>query len=98
MDRNWIQLVFYSGLIPDGLTVAYQDKAWMNTSIMVDWLQLHDLNGKHLVLDSFSGHKSKPVQDQLDLIEHSFIPPRCTSTLQPLDVGVNKPFKDRFQL
>jgi hypothetical protein len=87
----------YSGPVPQGMRVLRQSKAWMNSTLMVEWINSASLVGKHLILDSFSGHKSTPVLDQLASVDHSFIPPRCTSECQPLDVGVNKPFKDRLR-
>lgn len=85
------------GPIPDNISVVFQEKAWMNSNIMVEWLKQRDFTGKHLLLDSFSGHKSKAVLHQLNYTDHTFIPPRCTSELQPLDIGVNKPFKDMLR-
>ena len=56
-------------------------------------------------MDSFSGHKTESVfkllnsdtDTNLNLKGYSIIPPVTTSKLQPLDVGVNKPFKDRLR-
>jgi hypothetical protein len=79
------------------MTVLHQPNAWMTSDLMLKWLQLNNLNEKHLLLDSFSGHKSAVVMEKLQTIKHTFIPPRCTAQCQPLDVGVNKPFKDRLR-
>ena len=50
---------------------------------------------KHLLMDSCPAHKSKTVARQLESlgINYKLIPPRTTSTLQPLDVALMKPFK-----
>ena len=52
-----------------------------------------------LVWDSFRAHLSKPVHSTLRSIntECVVIPGDMTSMLQPLDVSINKPFKDRMQ-
>lgn len=52
-----------------------------------------------LVLDDAKFHSSssivdKCIENQIDLL---ILPGRTTSILQPLDVGVNKPFKDRLR-
>ena len=50
---------------------------------------------RYLLLDSCPAHKSKTVTRQLESlgINYKLIPPRTTSTLQPLDVALMKPFK-----
>ena len=52
-----------------------------------------------LVWDSFRAHLSKPVRSTLRSIntECVVIPGGMTSMLQPLDVSINKPFKDRMR-
>ena len=52
-----------------------------------------------LVWDSFRVHLSKPVRSTLRSIntECVVIPGGMTSMLQPLDVSINKPFKDRIR-
>ncbi len=67
---------------------------------MMKWIDGHKsrLQGanRRLLLDSFSAHKSQLVKSYLDQsgILYTFVPPGTTSTLQPLDVGIMKPFKD----
>ena len=52
-----------------------------------------------LVWDSFRAQLSKPVRSTLRSIntECVVIPGGMTSMLQPLDVSINKPFKDRMR-
>ena len=52
-----------------------------------------------LVLDSFKGHLSDSVKNQLRKMntELVVIPGGMTSVLQPLDVSINKPFEDRLR-
>jgi len=52
------------------------------------------------IWDSFSAYKDKKVIECLleDLdTEVAIIPGGCTPVLQPLDVGINKPVKDRLK-
>ena len=52
-----------------------------------------------LVWDSFRAHLSKPIRCTLQSLntECVVIPGGMTSMLQPLDVSINKPFKDRMR-
>ena len=73
-------------------------KGWMNTEIMLKWLQevvRPYTRGEPaaLLLDRYPSHwrpevQAKAAAMQLRLIQ---VPGGCTSTLQPLDVGVNGP-------
>ena len=45
--------------------------------------------------DSFRAHLSDNVKRVLKSTDVAVIPGGMTSLLQPLDVGVNKPFKDK---
>ena len=53
-----------------------------------------------LFLDGFATHKSESTRAALTAIGVNvvFIPAGCTSVLQPVDVGIGKPFKDRICL
>lgn len=91
----------YNGPIPEGINVMYQEKAWMTSVLMQKWISLYGntLSGSHLLLDSFSGHKTQAALNDLRQLncQYSFIPPTATGECQPLDVGVNKPFKDKLR-
>ena len=69
----------------------------MNSELSLKWLDQSCTGDTHLLWDCFSGHKSEVVKERLKSIDHTFIPPRTTAECQPLDVGVNKPFKDRLK-
>ena len=62
------------------------------------WKKFGGLSRKRslLVWDSFRAHLSKPVKKRLKEINthQAVIPGGLTSILQPLDVCINKPFKD----
>jgi DDE superfamily endonuclease len=49
-----------------------------------------------ITLDLFGGHKTDDVLDTLKAhdITVSVIPGGCTSLIQPLDISINRPFKD----
>ena len=49
------------------------------------------------VLDAFKGHLTDSVTKQLRKNTELVIPNRMTSVLQPMDVPINKPFKDRLR-
>lgn len=92
---------------PRDVVVRVNEKGYMDETLMVDWIRtvwnrrpgalLRCPN--MLVLDAFRGHLTASVKQALrdgrtDLV---VIPGGMTSTLQPLDVVLNKPFKDRVR-
>lgn len=89
--------------LPPGIVVRVEDNSWMNSDLVIDWIQAiwekrpGALLARRsmLVLDSFRGHCTDAVKARLadngtDLV---VIPGGMTSMLQPLDVCINKPFK-----
>jgi hypothetical protein len=93
--------------LPDGLEYSIQPNAWVDKQKMAKYIVL--ILGPHmlaypgwrglLILDGFSAHISKDIQIQLrsagfDLL---YVLKGMTGFLQPLDIGINKPFKDRLK-
>ena len=92
---------------PHGLVVRCQEKGWMNEELVKDWLNTVwskvgglSRNKSMLVWDSFRAHLSKPIRRTLQSLntECAIIPGGMTGILQPLDVCINKPFKDRLRV
>ena len=54
---------------------------------------------KILFLDSYEAHKTDNVIEEFKKmkLDYKFIPPGFTSSLQPLDVCINKSFKDYYK-
>jgi hypothetical protein len=82
---------------------AVQDNAWMCSKLVVDWVQkvfrpwaLSKQQPTMLIVDEFTGHMTAEVRDAVAdcgaFLE--FVPGGYTWCLQPMDVGVNRPFKD----
>ena len=93
-------------VLPRGIHVRAQAKGWMDKSLVKDWLnsiwiKVGGLLRKRnlLVWDSFRAHLSDNVKRVLksSRTDVAVIPGGMTSLLQPLDVGVNKPFKDNLR-
>ena len=93
-------------VLPRGIRVRAQAKGWMDESLVKDWLnsvwtKVGGLLRKRnlLVWDSFRAHLSDNVKRVLknSRTDVAVIPGGMTSLLQPLDVGVNKPFKDNLR-
>lgn len=93
---------------PPGVVVRVNEKGYMDEVMMLEWIRVvwNRRPGallrprSMLVLDAFRGHLTEGVKRVLcdgktDLV---IIPGGMTSTLQPLDVVLNKPFKDRVRL
>ena len=87
---------------------ACQDNAWMDERVMLMWiskvLEPYIAMAPEgivpiLFLDSYRCHMMASVvtiiQDLGVEVEH--IPGGCTPLCQPVDIGVNKPFKDRIR-
>ena len=85
-----------------------QKKAWMDEQVMLDWVDevlapYIATAPEHvipvLVLDSYRCHMMASVVSRIQElgVEVMHIPGGCTSLCQPVDVGFNKPFKDRVR-
>lgn len=97
------KLVPKNETFPKDVVVRAQEKGWMTSDMMGDWQKVvwerrpGALRNPRsmLVLDAFRGHTTDSVKNRLqqhncDLV---VIPGGMTSVLQPLDVSINKPFK-----
>jgi hypothetical protein len=83
------------------VVVKFNPKAYANAENMVEWLDeqvipVLDNQPTLLAVDLFGGHKTDTVLDTLTAndITISTIPGGCTGLVQPLDVSINRPFKD----
>ncbi len=85
-----------------------QDNAWMDEAVMIVWvddvLKPYVANAPDyiiplLILDSYRCHMMASVVTRIQElgIEVKHIPGGCTSLCQPVDVGFNKPFKNRMR-
>ncbi|KAK8785959.1 hypothetical protein V5799_007676 [Amblyomma americanum] len=91
---------------PSGV-VRVNEKGYMDKAMVIDWIRLvwNRRPGallRHrsmLVLDASCGHLTESVKRALTEARTDFvvIPGGMTSTLQPLDMVLNKPFKDRVR-
>ena len=92
---------------PPGVVVHHHHKGWMDEDGMKLWIEKvwrsrpGGLLRKRslLVWDSFRAHLVDPVKQALRQTntDIAVIPGGLTSILQPLDVCLNKPFKDRLR-
>jgi hypothetical protein len=85
-----------------------QQNAWMDEEAMIVWvdqvlrpyIETAPAGILHILfLDSYRCHMMASVVGMIqDLgVEVKHIPGRCTSLCQPVDIGVNKPFKNRIR-
>jgi hypothetical protein len=93
---------------PQGVVYACQESAWMDEKVMLMWVDtvlapyvrdVPDGIVPLLYLDSYRCHMMKSVVDSITAlgVEVDHIPGGCTSLCQPVDVGINKPFKNRIR-
>ena len=91
-------------MYPKGMIHACQDNAWMDKRVMLMSVNMVlepyvDTAPENMVpllfLDSYWCHMMNSVVNAIqDLgVEVEHIPGGCTSLCQPVDIGVNKPFK-----
>jgi len=78
--------------------LSYQTNSWCTDHQFITFLSSLPKDKKILLLyDNFRGHKTPTVtnfiETQLPLVDVLLLPPNTTSILQPLDVGINRPFK-----
>lgn len=82
--------------------VAYQERAWMNSNLLLQWIGLmypavlDSCGGRGLVWDSMRAHISKDVKAKCisKNIEMMVIPGGLTPYVQAGDIGIFKSFKD----
>lgn len=89
------------GLYDLRVKVKFDPTAYANSENMEEWIEeqlVPALSGRPglLALDLFGGHKTDNVLDLLKAhdITVSIIPAGCTGIVQPLDISINRPFKD----
>ena len=83
------------------------NSGWMDTILFKDWIKrlftnliLPEKTHLILILDRARIHSAEEVLSKINMkvnSSHFFIPSGCTFLLQPLDVGINKPFKDKIR-
>ncbi|KAJ4436451.1 hypothetical protein ANN_19084 [Periplaneta americana] len=93
--------------VPTGIHIRAQVKGWMDAEMVRDWVRTvwNKRPGallrkpSLLVWDSFRGHLGDDTKRFLTEMktDMAVIPGGLTSVLQPLDVSVNKPFKDNMR-
>lgn len=91
-------------VIPPGIIVEMAPKSWATEDIIITWLQKvwqrNQQNRRLLVWDAYRPHITPKVKKFLGVnmnTDMAVIPGGCTSKLQPMDVSLNKPFKDQFR-
>ena len=96
---------------PAEMTYSVQVNAWMDEDTMLFWIEhvwkpwtFDKIGSTYLIMDEFSAHMTSKVLRALEALGTvvDFIIGGYTSRLQPLDDGINKPFKgflrDQFEM
>lgn len=90
---------------PDGAYYCCQRRNWMDVDTMYQWIDhiwKREIDGNspsYLLWDHFSVHRNPEIISSLELhgTQVDLVPAGYTSTLQVLDVGINRPFKTRIR-
>jgi hypothetical protein len=88
-------------ILPDGCVGTCEKKAFMNTRSMSIWTEkvlkphVKDAQASLLLVDDYNPHKVPSVVNAIEKLgcDFNLIPGGYTCVLQPLDVGINRPFK-----
>ena len=87
------------------VVVKFNPTAYANSGNMVEWLQeqlIPVLEGCQtlLAVDLFAGHRTEEVLNTMKAndITVSVIPAGCTGIVQPLDLLINRPFKELLRV
>lgn len=83
----------------------HNGKAWMTTSIFLDWLRWFNnhVAPRHvlLLMDNFSAHASAleqlEAEEALPYVTVAYLPANTTSKTQPLDQGIINTFKSKYR-
>ena len=86
--------------IPDNLKIRASKSGWVTKTVMKEWLEdtwLNEGEDYNLICDNFSSHKATEIKEFVkdNSINLSYLPSNTTPLFQPLDVGINKIFKER---
>ncbi len=88
------------------IVIKGNHQGWMNAQLLQEWVDevwkpnIIDEKGYLMIWDSFASHKDPKISEYLleecdtQVVQ---IPGGCTSVLQPLDIGINKPLKDKMR-
>ncbi len=90
---------------PKDMVYGVQEKAWMDEELMLEWIEKvwkPEVEGNeqtYLILDECRTHLTTSVRNAFAecRTEIELIPGGYTSKLQPMDVGINKPFKNHIR-
>jgi hypothetical protein len=93
---------------PDGVVCCVQENAWTDERVMLLWVDkvLAPYVEKtpsgiipYLLLDKYRCHYQGSVAKAIENlgVEWDIIPGGCTGLVQPIDVGIGKPFKNRMR-
>jgi hypothetical protein len=88
-------------ILPAGCVGTCELKGFMNTRSMHIWVKkilkphIEDFPASLVLLDDYSPHKVATVSTEIEKLggDLNIIPGGYTCVLQPLDVGINRPFK-----
>jgi hypothetical protein len=89
-------------MLSDKYDLSYQKNSWCTSEQFILFLKTLPRNEKILLIyDNFRGHLTQTITDFLGveypLVKVITLPPNTTPILQPLDVGINKPFKEHIK-
>jgi transposase-like protein len=107
-DGRIVQREFPTNPFRQHLALACQPNAWQDEANLLQWVdavlvphlqQRAAGTGVHLFLDQFSAHDTPTFRARMVQLGVTLrlIPGGCTWLLQPVDVGIGKPFKDRLR-
>ena len=83
--------------IPANVNLCSSKSGWMNKSLLTSWYSQNFTGNENHIIDVAGAHKAETFTKHTLNDNIIYIPAGCTDTLQPLDVSVNKAFKDHIR-
>jgi DDE superfamily endonuclease len=99
---DWLVVNYHR--YPNDMELPSRER-WMDEPLMLEWIEkiwkpeVKDKQQTYIILDKCCTYLTKLICNAFAACqtEIEFIPGGYTSKLQPLDVGINKPFKNNFR-
>jgi hypothetical protein len=96
-NKNFSQRLLSELSIPSNVHLYSSKSGWMNKSLLTSWYNENFTGKENHIMDVAGAHKSETFVTLTENHNIIYIPSGCTDMFQPLDMTVNKVFKDHIR-